>query len=204
MATGRDVTKEVRDQTVKAFEFINVSSDQQINEEDRFTVRTQVMQNYYQKKSHAKCGNNSTPKTGGLRGEHGARRTSARQQIKRFRLLPHGLQDLQPHSTPCRPVKRLEPSSQRFLLQPNYEVSATDVNSNQHAVDDSLTLGSNRWKFQGAEKASSAFQARNSPLDLSEGRLNPMAVLPDGAPPRTRMLIHHYCEPLYLSMNESS
>ena len=198
------------------------------------------MKHFYQKKRNAKEEDDTS---GG-----GPTSGPAKQQVKRFRLLPQGLQDLQEQSRPrrsVRPISNVDPSSQSALSGFQHDTSEGDMNSNlpqsveisnlvnQPGVDADAGVGAGGggWQFsepwpydiqistndiprtdgngytarfgrdrqfsKGKDRALSTTRTRNSVLNLSAGQLIPLAVLPDGAPPRTRMLIHHYCKSFY-------
>jgi hypothetical protein len=202
-----------------------------MDETDRFRVRTQVMKIFYEKKRHADDKNDapSTP----LQGQ-GSTRSPVKQQVKRFRLLPRGLQDLQAQSSSRRSGRPIEkqPPLPHAILEPHLDqpiaelansVNSSAVVANQDhpeketgqegwqslepfppacststtgvywpSIEDTSTF--KRRTAKGKDKNKTTSQIRDSALDLSAGQLNPMVAMPDGAPPRTRILIHHYCK----------
>ena len=200
--SGKKVTKEPG-QTINTFEFINTTNlNQRIDEDDRFTVRSQVMKHSNQKKRHAND-RDGTPIVGG-----GSTTDPVKQHVKRFRLLPQGLQDLKEQSrlrTSGRTIPNMNVQPSLSGSHHNTSVSAVSSDSFRGAEasneisgggnnEGSLMAGSNRRLRKEKGKALNKNQSRHSVLDLSAGQLNPLAVLPDGAPLRTRMLIHHYCK----------
>jgi hypothetical protein len=229
--SSNEVTQAEPGQAPKTFQFINTTnSNQQIHEDDRFIVRTQVMKHFYQKKRRAEDEGGMPLAAGG----------PIKQQVKRFRLLPQGLQDLKDQSRSRRSggaIPDVDPFPEPFLSGSQHDMPAADMNTgllqnvegpNRANHPDADAGDEGGWQFsepwpydiprsmnemprtdinedaarvmrnrrlpKGKGKALSTTQTRHSVLDLSASQFNPMAVLPDGAPPRTRMLIHHYCK----------
>jgi hypothetical protein len=219
-------------QPLKTFQFINTDSNKRMDEADRFKVRTQVMKNFYEKKRQADDGNDAPAAP--VLGQRSAR-SPIKQQVKRFRLLPRGLQDLQVQSSSRRLGEPFEehppqsipagPHQDQPMLELTNNIYPSEGVMNQNQLSENET-GQQDWQslepsrtadrtlsteifwtsidkdsptpqrrtWKGKDKNMTISQIRDSALDLSAGQLNPMAVLPDGGPPRTRMLIHHYCK----------
>lgn len=203
--------------TSQIFEFITLTDSSRIADHDRVTVRKQAMKNNTNRRS--KGAKNQSESAQRNRQLTAAPVKQQSEQTKKFRLLPRGLQDLQ--DTPRAVVSsRRRP----FTIQSvSYGTQQTPFDSSS-AVDQpspcSADVSDAEWwqnevytaidheQYTFDQAVPSPFRSPNEesnrhvttrphlpdPLDRMAGNLNPMASLPDGAPIRTRILIHHYCQ----------
>ncbi|KAL2069219.1 hypothetical protein VTL71DRAFT_15557 [Oculimacula yallundae] len=186
-----------KSKSAQTFEFITLTDSPRITDHDRLTVRKQAMKNNTNRRIKIAKDQSELPQR---------KKTTAppinqqSEQTKKFRLLPRGLQDLQDMSKAV-PSSRVVPLPSGPLAQCTDAASFGSRPAGRMCTSSVVGSSTGSWKRKqgstGVENEEynrqvSVMQYLPVPLDRIAGRLNPMATLPDGAPERTRMLIHHY------------
>ncbi|KAL2070944.1 hypothetical protein VTL71DRAFT_13970 [Oculimacula yallundae] len=166
----------------RSFEFISLTNSHKIDEKDRHTVRKQAMKNNTNRR---KKGDNHTL---GQVVESEERLTGPpdiQQALgsKRFRLLPRGLQDL--NDVPKARIfsGSAKRSNSLASISQTFELALQNVRHDG--------FNSSSEAHSGLLDEASAFQYHPVYPGQVPSSLDPMACLPDNAPYRTRLLIHH-------------
>lgn len=204
--------------STQTFEFITLTDSNKIDEHSRSTVRKQAMKN----NTNRRIKGAKSPSESKVQSEKTLTGPPVRQQaaqLKRFRLLPRGLQDLQE-----RPKVKVMPAKitgkGRFETQSQLEgewqevesMAESDCGGTPDPMLDPVLHDIDRqvqWNVDGQVKkevyATNHDRDKEMPSDMTVSQytasyleriptsLNPMASLPDSAPERTRILIQHNC-----------